>query len=81
MNVVTTIHMAAALTSCRMAVVCTGQTIGYLVGANRHINQSSLPGEPFLVHTIGSYQSIGVFTGCRILTIESLLMSGCGQDY
>ena len=47
-NVVTTIHMAAALTSCRMAVVCTGQTIGYLVGANRHINQSLFQGNHFL---------------------------------
>ena len=48
-------------------LVDTGWTISYLV--------SSIPG------TLGSFQSGGPFAGRRALTIENLLMSGCGQSY
>ena len=48
-------------------LVDTGWTISHLV--------SSISG------TVGSFQSGGAFAGRRALTIESLLMSGCGQGY
>ena len=31
------------------------------------------------LHTVGSFQSGGVFSGQRALTIECSLTSGCGQ--
>ena len=71
-------HMAAALAVCRMALVGTGWTI-----LLAQIETTSLPlwGQYFCSGTARSFQSGGVFTCRRALTIESSLMIGCGQNH
>ena len=53
--------MVATLASCRTALVGTGWTSSHLVSKNRHRNQSSFVGVPFLDLYVGSFQSGGVF--------------------
>ena len=68
--------MAAALARCRME---TGWTISHPVSTNGHRNHSfPIVGESFLVV---QFSVKGTFAGWRTMTIESLLMSGCGQGH
>ena len=41
----------------------------------------SLPCRDSISGFLGSFQSGGVFSGRRALTIECLIMSECGQDH
>ena len=68
------VHMVAALAGCRTALVGTGWIISHLVSTNGDRNHSS----PLVGAPVDSFQSGGAFAGRRTLTIESLLMSGCG---
>ena len=73
------VHMAAALASCRMALISTGWTISHLSSTNGCRNQSSpFVWTPFPVLQILVCRSI---CGQRPLTIESLLMSGSGRSW
>ena len=72
------VHMAAALASCKKALVGTGWTISHLVSTNRLRNHSPpLVGAPFS-GLVGSIQPVGVRADQTAPTIESWLMSGCG---
>ena len=73
--------MAAVAAGYRMGLVSTGWPALLLSCANGrrkryfHLVGGSLSG------CLGSFQSGGAFLGRRALTIERLVMSGCGQGH
>jgi len=72
------VHMAAALASCRMALISTGWTISHLSSTNGCRNQSS----PFVWTPFPVLQILVCRSICgQSLTIESLLMSGSGSSW
>ena len=73
------IHMAAASAGYRTALVGTGWTISHISTNGCRNHSSPLISWSTISDTVGIFQSEGAFAGQRALTIESLLMSGCGQ--
>ena len=71
--------MAAALAG--MALVSTGWTISDLVGTNGHRNHSSPLVEALFLVMPAVFSQEEPFASLTAQTIESLLMSGCGQGH
>ena len=67
--------MEVVLAGYRMAlvIVLAGPFLTLLARMGVETTPSTISG------TVGSFQSGGAFAGQRVLTIERLLMSGCGQ--
>jgi len=74
-------HMAAALADCRKALVSTGWTICNLVSTKQAQEPLPSPCRGTISGLVGSIQSGGVHAGRTALSIESLLMSGCGWGH
>jgi len=72
------VHMAAALAGCRKALVGTGWAISHHKQAQEPLLS---PCSGTISGLVGSIQSGGACAGRKALTIESLLMSGCGWGY
>ena len=69
--------MEVVLAGYRMAlvIVLAGPFLTLLARMGVETTPSTISG------TVGSFQSGGAFAGQRVLTIERLLMSGCGQGH
>ena len=73
--------MPAVAAGCRKALANARWAIVLLSCTNGPRPPFHLVGAPFLSDILGSFQSGGVLSGWRALTIERLLMSGCGQGH
>ena len=76
------VHMMAALAGCRMSSVSTGQTPSHLVSTNRCKSCSSpLVGALFLALRYWQFLVRRSICWSETPTIESSLMSKCGQGH
>ena len=70
--------MAAVLAGCRQALVGTGWITSHF--AQTYVETTPPLCRGSICGTVDSFQ-LEVFSGLKALTVESLLMSRCGQSY
>ena len=73
--------MAAVAASCRKVLVNAKWAIVLLFCTNGPRKHSFRLGRGSISDILGSFQSRGTLSGRRALTIECLLMSGCGHGH